>query len=243
MDLDAASIERLIPIACKLNEITGADTLTLHMQRYAFAAKHIQAGSCLDVACGVGYGSKIIRDARSDVEPIVGIDISEDAISYAKAHYAAPGVQFIAADALHFYEKSFDNVVTLETIEHLDEPELFLDRISRVLLVPRGILIASVPITPSVDANPYHKHDFTGRKFRRLLQRYGFRPFDQLIQTQRFNPFKVIFRTERRAQSLRRNLLLYYLRNPSGLFRRITATIRFGFSNRYLTLACRLEDA
>ena len=35
---------------------------------------------------------------------------------------------------------------------------------------------------------------------------------------------------------LRENLVGYYLRHPSALFRRLFATLRFGFTNRYVTL-------
>ncbi len=35
---------------------------------------------------------------------------------------------------------------------------------------------------------------------------------------------------------LRSNLPGYYLRNPGALLRRIGSTLRFGFSNRYITI-------
>ena len=66
--------------------------------------------------------------------------------------------------------EGFDTIVTIETIEHLPNTVQFVSRIAGMLR-PGGILIASVPTTPSVDGNPYHLHDFTERSFRRLFDR------------------------------------------------------------------------
>ena len=38
----------------------GSDSLGLHLQRYEFAAKHARPGRLLDLACGVGYGTRLL---------------------------------------------------------------------------------------------------------------------------------------------------------------------------------------
>jgi len=38
-------------------------------------------------------------------------------------------------------------------------------------------------------------------------------------------------------QELRPNLLRHYARHPAAALRRLAATLRFGFTNRYLTVA------
>ena len=42
---------------------------------------------------------------------------------------------------------------------------------------------------------------------------------------------------------LRPNLLGYYLTHPGAALRRAAATLRYGFSNRYLTVAWRSRPA
>ena len=116
------------------------------------------------------------------------------------------------------------------------EPARFVARLA-TLLRPGGILIGSVPTTPSVDANPHHLHDFTERAFRRLFLPHALTEVDCLRQTQYFQPLALLTRREPRTRNLRRSLPLYYLTHPASLFHRLAATMRYGFANKYLTLA------
>src|SRR5207244_12483798 len=92
-----------------------------------------------DGACGVGYGSAYLaREARS----VVGVDRDEGAIAYALRRYAGAGVEFRVCDLLELDlpDASFDTVCSFETIEHLPDPEAFLDQVVRVLR-PGGTLV------------------------------------------------------------------------------------------------------
>jgi ubiquinone/menaquinone biosynthesis C-methylase UbiE len=120
---------------------------------------------------------------------IVSFDISSTALSYAKKIY--PGPNYVRADAnsLPFASKSFDSVVALEIIEHLDNGLLLLKEIRRVLK-DEGLLVVSTPNTahlqnrfdhlvfqketPVRPLNPYHKHEFSSKEFERLLKSQGF---------------------------------------------------------------------
>ena len=39
-----------------------------------------------------------------------------------------------------------------------------------------GVMIASVPTTPTIDGNPFHLHDFTASSFYRLFEHSSFHP-------------------------------------------------------------------
>ena len=136
------------------------------------------------------------------------------------------------------WPEGFDTVVSIETIEHLPDPAGFVERLVG-LVRPGGVLVASVPITPSVDANPHHLHDFTDRSFRRLFSRHGLEEQEQLIQDQPFGLRAVLTRSEARLTGVRRNLPVWYLSHPGSLFRRLYSTLRHGFVNRYLTISWR----
>ena len=127
--------------------------------------------------------------------------------------------------------------MSLETIEHLAEPERFVARLAEAL-APDGVLVASVPVTPSVDLNPHHLHDFSERSFLALLARHGLVERARLAQRQAVDPLAVARRSEERMGSMRRGLLRYYAAHPGAALRRLGATLRHGFCNKYLTVAC-----
>lgn len=241
MSADANSLERLVPEALLPGDTTGQATLDLHLERYAFAARHLRPGRLLDLACGVGYGTKLLHERGPAGISALGIDLSAEAVAHARRHYAAAGVSFETADAMRFSDaEGFDSIVSLETIEHLPDPQGFVDRLTG-LLRPGGVIVASVPTTPSVDVNPHHLHDFSERSFRRLFERRGLREGEALVQVQPFPLRSALRRGEARMRDLRPRLGAWYLRHPGALLRRAGATLRYGLENRYLTVAWRRE--
>ena len=236
---ETTSLERLVPDAIAAHESTGRETLELHLERYRFAARHLRPGRLLDVACGVGYGTRLMADAVPAVESALGLDIDAGAVEYARGRYADARTRYERRDAMTLdVDARFDSIVSLETIEHLPEPEPFVAKLAQ-LLASGGVLVASVPTTPSVDLNPHHLHDFSARSFRALLARQGLRELDALEQVQSVNPVAVLRRSETRMETMRRGLAGYYLRHPGSLLRRVGATLRHGFCNKYLTVVCQ----
>jgi SAM-dependent methyltransferase len=238
--LDAASLERLVPDALRPGDATGEEALRISLDRYEFAARYARSGRLLDVACGVGYGTRFLTDRAEQLTAALGVELCKDAVAYANDRYANDRTGFLACDAMQFEDaEGFDTIVSIETIEHLPDPEGFVERLVG-LLRPGGHLVGSVPITPSVDANPHHLHDFSDRSFRRLVGRHGLEVLDDLVQDQPFGLRAVMTRSEARLESVRQNLPAWYLRHPGALLRRLGSTLRHGFVNRYLTVAWRL---
>ncbi|MBW1844575.1 MAG: class I SAM-dependent methyltransferase [Deltaproteobacteria bacterium] len=241
MQLDAASLERLVPDELQPGDVTGEEALRISLERYGFAARYARSGRLLDVACGVGYGTRFLTDRAEQVTTALGVELSEDAVAYANGRYANDRTGFLACDGMQFEDaEGFDTIVSIETIEHLPDPEGFVERLVG-LLRPGGHLVGSVPITPSVDANPHHLHDFTDRSFRGLVGRHGLEVLDDLVQDQPFGLRAVLTRSEARLENMRGNLPAWYLRHPGALLRRVGSTLRHGFVNRYLTVAWRLS--
>jgi len=238
VDLDADSLERIVPDELRTEDRTGAETLRLSVERYEFAAGFLGEGRVLDLACGVGYGTRLLSDRVSTVSAL-GVDVSEGAVDYANQRYANERTQYQSHDAMTFEDRSgFEAIVSIETIEHLPNPAVFVDRLS-ALLAPGGLLVGSVPVTPSVDANPHHLHDFSERSFRRLFEKHGLVEIDRLEQDQPFGLFSVLSRSEARMKDMRSNLAGYYLNHPGAFLRRGLSTLRHGFKNKYLTIAWR----
>lgn len=239
MELAPDSLERLVPDALAPGDATGRATLALHLERYEFAARRLAPGRALDIACGAGYGTRLLAERAARSGGVLGVDRSEAAVAYARERYGGPGVEFRVADAFAFRDaEGFASIVSLETLEHLDEPERFLAGLVS-MLHPGGVLIASVPTTPSVDVNPHHRRDFSERGFLRMLAALGLAPFDSLRQVQPVPLGAVLRRSEARMSDLRPHLLAYYARHPASLVRRLWSTLRHGFANHYLTIAAR----
>lgn len=174
---DSADIEftgeRVIPGMVEPN------LLNEHLARYRFAQYFEQrlarAGSrVLDAGCGSGFGAATFQPTSL----VTGIDISADAVDYAKRHYSRLGVAFVqgSCDTLPFADGSFDLIAAFEVIEHLERWREMLQEARRVLH-STGILLVSTPnkayYTESRGAagpNPFHVREFDYGEFQTELR-------------------------------------------------------------------------
>ncbi|MFW9873614.1 MAG: KpsF/GutQ family sugar-phosphate isomerase, partial [Candidatus Thorarchaeota archaeon] len=103
-----------------------------HVSRYDFASGYIKEGDVvLDCSCGSGYGSEILSNSAGKV---IGMDISDRAIEFAKRNHSKENIEFIQQDLfrLDHPEESYDVVVSLETFEHILEGEEWLKKIYKL---------------------------------------------------------------------------------------------------------------
>lgn len=230
--------ERLDPLYCSSGSDYDREAVRLHVERYEFAAMYVRDKNVVDCACGTGYGSEIL--ARAGARCVTGVDIDSMAVDFARRHHPHEHTSYVLDDALSYTPDEKPDVwVSLETVEHLHDPEAYL-RATRSRLVPNGLLIASVPTTVSTDGNPFHLHDFTRGSWHGLLASTGFSIEDQLTQEHRFS-LGQIFGSERGARQgqVRRGLLAYYASHPEVAWARLTLTLRRGFVHEYTTIVAR----
>jgi len=160
--------ERIIP------DETAPGIVAIHLKRYDFARSLTRGKRVLDVACGVGYGSRYLAEVATS---ITGVDIDRWSVAYAKKRYTdLPNVSFIEGDALRlpFEGHTFDVICSFETIEHVPNADLFLKEVKR-LLTPTGIFIVSTPAarhTTSTPKNPHHVQEWTPHDFKALLSEH-----------------------------------------------------------------------
>ncbi|MGM3309222.1 class I SAM-dependent methyltransferase [Anabaena sp. WFMT] len=163
--------ERLIPKQIP-NDPASQKLFEIHLRRYETAARYVKGKRVLDIACGTGYGSQMLR--RAGAIAVVGVDICPETVQYARKHYQENNVEFVCADALAFeWKEHFDVIVSFETIEHVLHPDKFLDRL-RYLLLPEGKLLLSAPLGETRHIDPYHLHAFSQEDVFALLEKAGF---------------------------------------------------------------------
>nr|WP_129731791.1 class I SAM-dependent methyltransferase [Ectobacillus funiculus] len=167
--------ERIIPKLMK--PMNGM--LLEHIARYYFAIPYIK-GRVLDIACGTGYGCHMVaKDRKREVHEIIGVDVDQETILYANREYNHQKVTYIQGDALdpELPEKLglFDTILSFETIEHVQDDQLFMDSLYR-MLKPGGRLILSSPFGRGrgmPTSEPFHVHQLTPKEFEELFTRFS----------------------------------------------------------------------
>jgi ubiquinone/menaquinone biosynthesis C-methylase UbiE len=148
-----------------------------HFARYAFAGRLARMKRVLDLGCGSGYGSAELAQSALTV---AGVDISGDAITFAKENFGRLNLEFQTASCteLPFADASFDLVVSFEVIEHLDNwPRMIAE--ARRVLSPHGQFVVSTPnksyyaeSRKQSGPNPFHVHEFELDEFQAALAEY-----------------------------------------------------------------------
>jgi O-antigen biosynthesis protein len=140
-----------------------------HRGRYLWAAEVAEGLEVIDAGCGTGYGSEIL--AAAGARKVVGVDISTEAIEYARSASAHASNEFHIGSLheLPFADASFDLAVCFEVIEHVEEQARAIAELRRVLK-PGGVLAISSPnrdVYPP--GNPHHVHEFVPDELARAL--------------------------------------------------------------------------
>ncbi|MGB9724470.1 MAG: class I SAM-dependent methyltransferase [Chloroflexia bacterium] len=141
----------------------------------------LQNRSVLDVGCAEGFVLRALQQKMPHSGPLVGIDVDGAALRRGREWH--PGISFCQGNALAlpFPDHSFDLVLCLEVLEHLERPRQALREIARVA---RYQVLISVPHEPffrlanllrgkhlkRMGDDPEHLHHWGMAGFRRLLQ-------------------------------------------------------------------------
>lgn len=142
-------VERTFPGDIRVKYQTTAH----HVARYEFAAKIRDAkGSALDLACGYGYGTEILRQAGYRT---IGIDI--DFLTIQEAIKKYPLNKFIDIPIQKFDFFTYDLITFFEGIEHLK----YYDGIMTILKASKslekgGRFLISIPKDSNPIYNKFH---------------------------------------------------------------------------------------
>ena len=165
-------LERLNIVENK--QILSGDQLTFHYElaeKFIFNKNFVE-GKLLDIACGTGYGS--IRFSNKGFI-VYGADYDENQINENKKRFENfHNLIFQKEDImkLSFEDNSFDIILSMETIEHVD-PDKSLKELKRVLK-KGGYLILSTPQNSTTEQciNPVHLYEYSLKEIKSIVSNY-----------------------------------------------------------------------
>lgn len=132
------------------------------------------SGPVLDVGCGPGLIANYL--ACHQARAIHGIDIGAVSVAAAKAAGDPTHTTFLVYDGAHvpYPENTFDAVLCIEVIEHVQDDNGLISEIVRVLR-PGGVLLLSTPDAAVEDLNSkeHHVRHYTATQLIDLIERSG----------------------------------------------------------------------
>ena len=142
-------------------------------ERYRFCNTYIKNKIVLDIPCGVGWGTTLLRGYNSTI----GMDVSVEAIQYAKKHFERKNRKFLTGDmqAIALNDDSVDIIICLEGFEHVTKEigEKFITESKRVLK-QNGLLIMTCPVLnecANSTGNPSHLNEYPEQELIELLNK------------------------------------------------------------------------
>ena len=144
-------------------------------ESYEFARGQFGVGDhVLDVACGDGYGCRILS---SNVGQVIGIDINESLIANNNQRNDHDNIRYAVDNAfgLSLGDGSVSGCTAMELIEHLpvDQVDTFVKEVRRVVK-PGGAFICSTPQNShgEIPVVPWHVREYSAPELRAILERH-----------------------------------------------------------------------
>jgi len=170
-------------------ELFNPSILGIFLNPFYFARKSLYknikdlAPNCKGKILDVGCGNKPYKNLFIHSNQYVGLEINRECKF---ADYFYDGSTF------PFPDFCYDAVFSSQVLEHVLNPEEFINEIYRVLL-PGGMLLLTTPFIWDEHAQPYDYRRYTSFGIRDLLEKHGF----EVIEVRKsLNDFRII------AQSL-----------------------------------------
>lgn len=152
----------------------GEPLLKRHINRYKWAASKMNVNDIvLDAGCGCGWFDYHLLSA---CRRVYGIDISEEAIQYAKWKSQKVGENRLNYSVMDLSKQMpfglYNKVICIEMIEHMDLKGqiFFMDKMKEILLL-NGQLLITTPEKKTATGH-FHKNEFDKRGFESFLKLY-----------------------------------------------------------------------
>ena len=154
-------------------KINAGDLLTYH---YDIATKYISTNDIvLDIASGTGHGSALTA-SKMPTASVTAADYDPLTIKEGESRFRdIKNLSFSVQDVtdMTFQDNSFDAVLSMETIEHIEDANRYCREINRVLR-PNGIFVISTPQNSigHIPINAQHIREYSFSQLLYILQEY-----------------------------------------------------------------------
>lgn len=160
MSARAPTGERVVTAAGGFNP-----TWQRHVAAYGLCADLLPPGRVLDLGCGIGHSFELLAPRES-----VGVDVDAGSLRGQRRETHVADMR-----DLPFPDRSFASVLSVQSIEHVPDPERAVAEAARVL-EPEGTAVFVTPnrLTfgrPEEIIDPYHHVEFDPGQLRALLGR------------------------------------------------------------------------
>lgn len=138
-----------------------------HILTYEHATQFVK-GKILEVGSGEGYGIEIIL-------PFVNHYTAIDKYPIETSHLKGKPFEFKQMEIPPFSsleDNSFDTVITFQVIEHIENDDLFVKEIHRVLKPGGQAFIATPNIKMTLTRNPWHVREYKQQELEGLINKY-----------------------------------------------------------------------
>jgi SAM-dependent methyltransferase len=145
----------------------------MHIATYRHVLKYVKGKRVLDYGCGTGYGSLMLSKAAAN---IIAVDLSKEAIDFAKQNYIADNLTFKTIPELT--NAKFDVITSFQVVEHVPSDKDYIEKL-KSLLKHGGFLLLSTP-DKSIRLfnyiqkpwNAFHLKEYSSDSFGNLLHNY-----------------------------------------------------------------------
>ena len=145
----------------------------LHIATYEYAENFVKNKTVLDFGCGSGYGTEMLS---KNAAKVTGVDISKEAVDYAKNNYNSDNLDFKTIAELT--DEKFDVITSFQVIEHVPNDVEYIKTLKK-FLNPGGHLLISTPDKThrlfnhiQKPWNIFHLKEYTSKSLENLLKKH-----------------------------------------------------------------------
>ncbi|MFY0689507.1 MAG: methyltransferase domain-containing protein [Cyclobacteriaceae bacterium] len=151
------------------DRLTSDNPIHQRLFKAYVAAKPFIKGKLLELGCGEGRG---IDELAPLADQYTGVDKLSEVVDKLKNKFPSHRFESGMFPPVPFPDNSFDTIVTFQVIEHVQNDDLFVKELYRVLRPGGTALITTPNIKMTLSRNPWHVREYTSTELTNLCLKH-----------------------------------------------------------------------